>query len=415
MRKAPLRFTYDALKYAQAHSPKAPEFVIFSAPARDILQWAEVDRLSENNLKGAQRPLQPLKVRKVVRYLKADQRNTIPTAVIIALDEASVAFKPTKARSNDGPGVIEIKVSPNSDLPGLIIDGQHRVHGVSTFNETARLNVVAMIGGDDAERAFQFVVINNSSARVSKSHVTALNLQFDTDKLNSRLIESAGLTLGMRDQSYDALQVIDAEPPFKGLLGLPTNSKGFIPPNAIESALALTKDSGALLGIEDLELEVFVAIWSAVHKLRKAEWNEDTRLLQKVSIFAVTAYLLDALEGAQRASSVALDFTDEAVLAREVTRLMDVFPKEFWTAEWASKGLDTSAGRQILMGALKLIDANVRHGRPWHKDVELIDAARLPAASRTSKSKPKPKPNAHKARKTSTKKATTKKATKSRR
>lgn len=412
MRKASPRFTYDALKYAQVPSRNAPQFVIFSAPARDILQWAEVDRLSESNLTGAQRPLHPLKVSKVVKYLKADQRNTIPTAVIIALDEASVTFKPSKARSKEGPGVIEIEVKPKSGRPGLIIDGQHRVHGVSAFNDTARLNVVAMIGGDDAERAFQFVVINNSSARVSKNHVTALNLQYDTDKLNGRLIDSAGLTLGMRDRTYDALQVVDAEAPFEGLLDLPTNSKGFIPPNAIESALALTKDRGALLGIEDLELEVFLTIWTAIHRLRKTEWNEDSRLLQKVSIFSVTAYLLDALEGAQRVSSKTLDFTDGTVVAREVIRLMEVFPKEFWTAEWKAKGLDTSAGRQILMSSLKLIDANVRHGRPWHKDVDLIDPAKLPAASRASKSTPRLAAKKASAKKAASKKASARKKTK---
>ncbi|GEM_PF-705927 len=367
-------FVYDALSYAQVSDKNAPRFVLFHAPAGDIVQWADVDRLAPQNPTGAQRPLHPLKVNKVAKYIAQDKRNTIPTAVIIALDAKSADFTPRSTKSSSGT----LTISSGKRRPGLIIDGQHRVFGAEKHDPEMQLNIVAMLGGDDAERAFQFVVINNTSSRVSKNHIKALNLQFDPETLNRRLLKSAGVSLGIKEGLYDDLQVIDLSPPFKGMLKLPTNENGFIPPNAIEGALAETKERSALLDIQDLELDVFLAIWDAIHDLWKDQWNSKSKLLNKVSIYAITVYVLNTLIAGQRHARRRLDFTDGDVIREEVGELMKVIPKVFWSTEWAGKELDTSLGRRMLLDALELIDANVRFKRPWYDEVSLIDPTRLP-------------------------------------
>lgn len=369
-------FSYDALSYAQVSDKDAPRFVLFHASASDIVQWADVDRLAPENPTGAQRPLHPLKVGKVAKYMGQDKRNTIPTAVIIALDANSAQFTPRSTKSNNGSGTLTISLGKKR--PGLIIDGQHRVFGAEKFDPSMHLNIVVMLGGDDAERAFHFVVINNTSSRVSKNHITALNLQFDPETLNRRLLKSAGVSLGIKEGLYDELQVIDLSQPFKGMLKLPTNKNGFIPPNAVEGALAETKDRSALLDIQDLELDVFLAIWTAIHDLWKSQWNAQSKLLNKVSIYAITVYVLDTLIAGQRRARRRLDFTDGDVIRDEVVGLMEVIPEEFWSTEWTGKELDTSLGRRVLLDALELIDANVQFNRPWYADVSLIDPARLP-------------------------------------
>lgn len=368
-------FSYDALSYAQVPDKDAPRFMLFHASASDIVQWADVDRLAPENPTGAQRPLHPLKVGKVAKYMGQDKRNTVPTAVIIALDVKSAQFTPRSTKSKDGSGTLTISLGKKR--PGLIIDGQHRVFGAAKWDPSMHLNIVVMLGGDDAERAFQFVVINNTSSRVSKNHITALNLQFDPETLNDRLLKSSGVSLGIRGGLYDDLQVIDLYPPFKGMLNLPTNEKGFIPPNAVESALAETKDRSALLNIQDLELDVFLAIWTAIHDLWKDQWNAKSKLLNKVSIYAITVYVLDTLIAVQRHSRRPLDFTDGDVIRDEVLGLMKVIPAVFWSTEWTGKGLDTSLGRRVLLDALELIDANVRFKRNWYSEVSLIDPSRL--------------------------------------
>src|SRR3546814_6332489 len=98
------------------------------------------------------------------------------------------------------------------------------------------LNIVAFIDDDDSERAFQFVVINNSGSRLSNDHIKALNLNFDKEDLNERLISRAGFGLGIRDARYAELQVIDESEPFRGLSHWLTNTDGFIPPIDIEGA-----------------------------------------------------------------------------------------------------------------------------------------------------------------------------------
>lgn len=392
----PRKFTYYALRYAQRGTHDAPGFILFHAPASEIVEWADVDRLEPDNRSGAQRPLRELKVKKVARFLDADARNTIPTAIVVALDDDAVEFSSHKDGNNHGEhGRLTIRMKRGSK-PGLIIDGQHRAFGVAKHSGMHHLNVVAFIGGDDAERAFQFVVINNSATRVTKDHIRALNLSFKPEMLNNRLVKSAGLSLGMGDAKYEDFQYIDSIAPFKGLLQWPTNKNGFVAPNAIESALGATKDRAALLGIEDLERDFFLAIWSRVKHHFSDAWHEDTddrpsHLLQKVAIWALTVYLLDSLEAAQRMSDSPLDFADDETLRKSVERALKRIPTEFWTTTWRAKELDTSQGRQLLLESLKTIDSNVRFDRPWYEKVALIDSADLDEQYSRPKHRRRPK------------------------
>lgn len=315
------QYKYSALRYSQREdSPGAPAFLLFHASAEDITNWADVDRLTPDNLTGAQRPLQQLKVRKVGKYFK-DPKNTIPTSIVIALDEAAVKFTGTDDPSGVGKqGTLTIS-QKGQEKPGLIIDGQHRAFGAAQYSGDIHLNVVAFLGEkdkSDAERAFQFVVINNTASRVKKDHIKALNLSYDKQKLNKRLIESAGLALAMNDQKYDDLQAINGVEPFKGLLKIPTNANGFIAPNAIEGAMAETRDRSSLLAIEDSELEVFLAIWAKIRsQYDKSLWSEfkqpgDSRLLIKVSIFALTIFVLETMYAKLLSEdSTPTDFTDQ--------------------------------------------------------------------------------------------------------
>ncbi|MET4037900.1 MULTISPECIES: DGQHR domain-containing protein [unclassified Bradyrhizobium] len=376
------QFKYNALVYSQRTGSGSPSFVLFHAPAAEVLDWAAVDRLEPDNITGAQRPLKKLKVSKVVRFFDSDKRNTVPTAIVVSLDEKNVTFQgEPDDRGSGSHGTLTISATEGR-IPGLIIDGQHRVFGAAQHAADVHLNVVAFLGGDDAERAFQFVVINNSASRVSKDHIAALSLSYDKEDLNRRLISSAGTTLGLKDSKFDDFQLIDSSEPFAGLLAFPTNEKGFIAPNAIEAALGETRDRTTLLGIEELEPEFFLAIWSRIKHLKKKVWreskpNDRSHLLEKVSIVALTIYILDSLVAAQRMNDSPLDFTDDDILHEYLDRVVTRIPDDFWTADWKAKELDTSAGRQLLLDALNLIDSNVRFGRQWWEHVGLIDLAEL--------------------------------------
>ncbi|BBQ09950.1 MULTISPECIES: DGQHR domain-containing protein [Stenotrophomonas] len=371
--KTQRQFTYSALMYSQRNVKGAPEFVVFHAPAREIVEWADVHRLTPESRTGAQRPLKDLKVKKVSKFIRADPANTIPTSIIVALDPASVKFNGEGDMQAGKVG--EVTINARIAKPGLIIDGQHRVHGAAAELPDMHLNIVAFLGNDDSERAFQFVVINNTASRISRDHIQALNLQFDKDELNGRLISSSGVGLGMAGQKYDDLQVVDVNEPFRGLLKYPTNAKGFIPPSAIESALAETYERSALLGIDGDELELFLSIWSTIKDLRGNAWRAgDSKLLQKVGIYALTVYLLESMISRQRNSDDVIDFSNTQVLEEQVNRVVGRIPEQFWTMEWKSKEMDTSSGRAKLIETLEIIDSNARFNRPWYERVSFVDA-----------------------------------------
>jgi len=360
-------FSYIALGYHQRpDQSSAPRFLLFHAPAGEIVQWADVDRISTDNPTGAQRPIRSLKVNKIAKFFAANKLNTIPTAIIVALDEGSLSFKSRDPFMVSDCATVTIQVD-GKDKPGLIIDGQHRAFGAAKYSGDTQLNVIAFLGGDEAERAFQFVVINNTTTRISKDHIKALNLNYNPKRLNRRLLASSGIGLGLEDTKYEDLLLIDTSEPFKHLIAWPRNADGFIPPNALESALAEVRDRAGRLAIEGFERDVFLEIWTAIKRLRKPQWNQSTRLLFKVSIYALTVFILENLITIQTMTDPPLDLTEEQGLAAAVEKIVGKIPTEFWTSEWTATELDTRSGRNILLEALQQVTSNVSHSRTWYE------------------------------------------------
>ena len=155
--------TYDSLIYRQRNDPGTPEFCLFHAPVSEILSWCDI-KLLENGPDGAQRSLNQSRVRAVRRYLE-DELNTVPTAVIVLL-----SLDPQCYPTGNGNRTAQITIEPQGDTkPGVVIDGQHRLMGVESFDPATHLNVVALLSDDPDEAAFQFFVINNKSARPQSS------------------------------------------------------------------------------------------------------------------------------------------------------------------------------------------------------------------------------------------------------
>jgi DGQHR domain-containing protein len=122
-------YRYYAMTYRQRGS-HGPRFLVFHAPASEIKKWADVDRMSPGNPSGAQRPLREMKARKVARFFEAENDNTIPTAIVVAIDKSAITFvgKKDPTSGNGEHGVLAIAAS--AAKPGLIIDGQHRVYAL---------------------------------------------------------------------------------------------------------------------------------------------------------------------------------------------------------------------------------------------------------------------------------------------
>jgi hypothetical protein len=87
-------FSYRAIRVVQR--PGATPFYLLSAPAQQILQWADVPRKKAQYMAGYQRELDDRHER-ITKYIEQSPLNVIPGAVIVALEESALKVEDDKA------------------------------------------------------------------------------------------------------------------------------------------------------------------------------------------------------------------------------------------------------------------------------------------------------------------------------
>lgn len=354
--------TYSCIPVLQREG--APKFVMFSAPAGEIGQWASVERHTPEGQAGPQRIEKPYKVSSVKSFFDTDAHNTIPTAIVIA-------FKPGASVEQITAGPVpQIKVDWTNGKPGVVVDGQHRLAGVLRHSPTVPLCIVAILDADDAEIAFQFIVINNKAARVSSDHLRSLALHFDEDALAERL-RKVRLHLNPNIRFVGFAQKQD-ESPFRGIINLSSTPEAqrFVPGAAIEDAIkaiAALNHKG-LIEDDDLMLSFFFSIWKVIKLKWAAAWNGESKLLNKVPIVALTSFI--GHHCISRSDMGELDINNPELVEAYTAKIIDKLNIELWTREWAVAGLDTTAGRKLMRESLEQIMRNPPE--QWDKEVPLL-------------------------------------------
>ena len=371
-------FRYSCIQNEQRTTDGAPQFLLFRATAEEINEWAQIERHTKETKKGPQRLPKPAKVAEVKRFLEKDQRNTIPTALLISL---TVPVANIKHISKDHQEVVLLNFDYDETAnppvkPGMIVDGQHRLLGVLQYDAHMLLNVVAMINASDDETAFQFLVVNNKASRVSTNHLRALALKYHEDSLSKRLRD---IRMSI-SQHIDFVGLVDTEigSPFRGIINWPNNEtldqppRGFVAPNAIESCIAYIKQK-RIPELEDdaILLGLFLAIWSKVKQQWTNQFVKESHLLEKVPIICLTQFLIDNISFEYDNDS--LDITNFENVAECVARVIDPIPEKFWSSKWSAKSLDTATGRGLLIESLTQIRRNINAGRAWYENVPVVD------------------------------------------
>lgn len=77
--------TYDGLQVIQR--PGAPKFYLLSVAAAELLEWCDVPRAKGNYMAGYQRTLEEKRTKTLTAYLEQSEKNIVPGAVIVAVDE----------------------------------------------------------------------------------------------------------------------------------------------------------------------------------------------------------------------------------------------------------------------------------------------------------------------------------------
>lgn len=109
---------------------------------------------------------------------------------------------------------------------------------MNELDPNLRVNVIALLGANDMEIAFQFLVINNKASKVSTDHIRALALDYKKEELDDRL-RKVRLNLDPRYE-YVGFADNDDASPFRGFIDWPSNrtDQKIIKPAAIEAAVA---------------------------------------------------------------------------------------------------------------------------------------------------------------------------------
>lgn len=384
--------TYFAGKISQRGKGNAVEFATFIANAKDISKWAGIRRVGEHD-KGTQRILKPARAKAIERFLTKDTSNTIPTSIVVAFLPDVVTFTSYQSKLSNcienidftngaeeriDWGAISFEFDPNSkefQRPALIVDGQHRLRGMESIDEDIPTQVVALLDASAEEQAFQFVVINNKSAKVPTDNVKAIISDVTENDLQERL-SKAGVNYG--DIPAVLRDVNDrSDSPFHNLLDWPLNpdeENRTIKLNTIESCLRYLRNQIPAVtdhGDDETEKEVFLSIWKAISKQYSMLWKQNEKFMSKVSINAFNEFVVERLENAWVDETI--DLYEMENIESYVSQLANKITSEFWLKEWNTKLQDNSVVRDLIKNDLRIISHNARNPKKsWNEGLKLL-------------------------------------------
>ncbi|MET3909982.1 DGQHR domain-containing protein [Bradyrhizobium sp. S3.3.6] len=370
-------------------------FLVFVAGAKDIVRWAHADsiKLDRGNV---QRELIAARWRQIKKFFKAHKNNVIPTSVTIAFDESVTKVKNTAAlkkgvvgyvlEQDPGTGTTRV-IFPDEVQPAtFIIDGQHRLKGMSELDFDPMVPVCLFLSMTKLERAFQFVTINNKAHKLATDNLKALYANFDLLKgdLRDRLTH-ASITGSIFATAVDVLNE-DQDSPFHKMVDWVNNrfedGNPLVPPAALENSLkAVNRAFPETKSDESDALAVLYAIWKAIfaeYSITHENAGDFPNLILKATIQSLSEMVVDRIKSdfdpAFSQSAVMDDGGAEA--GKKAAALISGIPAEFWTEEWTLKSLDTSGGRDIIKKDIRILKANM-HANPddataWRKDLNVF-------------------------------------------
>ena len=380
--------TYFGCRVAQRGRGNSVEFVVFVANTNDVIKWSGIRRVGEHE-KGTQRIITPSRVRAIARFLSSNNENTIPVGVVIAFGVNTAKFSTMQTSINEcfpqidttngvtdkiDWGTLSFQFDENAlphERPALIVDGQHRILGMSEVtSENVPVLIVALIEASLEEQAFQFVVINNKAAKVPTDNVKALLASFDEPALQHRLLD-AGVSYG---NISSVLKDVNEQKgsPFKGLLIWPLSNKeqGVIQLTTIETCLRVIREAFRMNDEEDTKKETLLAIWRAASRKFSDLWLKNKKFMSKVNLIALNDYIVDRLVYAWEGDL--LDINQPDRVEAQTENILGSIPSDFWLRDWNYGIQDNTVVRKALKDDLNAISRNVRKKDNWDKDLKTV-------------------------------------------
>lgn len=366
----PSPYKYEAFQFEQ-QSGHSPKLVVFHAPVREVLEWADIDALSHKNI-GPQRERKKARVTQIKRFLTTT--NVIPTAIIVGFDEGTTEFQ-VSAGSTAGYGTLSVK---KAGFAATVVDGQHRLYGIDEYNPQAEVPIVGLLEADELEKTFQFLVINNKASKVPPAHAKALLAKMNEKALAERL-RAARVSLDVAGARDVDLVNSDEESPFFESIDWPTTKKEkrLVQPTAIELSLEYIKNLGVQeFDDRDVRRSVFLAIWKTVKGKWPELWKPQSRMLSKVGIYCLTRFIIDMITSWADSDDINIELTELEEIRKHTGKILQYMDAGFWTTPWAAGaqgGFDTAQGRQRVVDAITQMYRNIRRETDWANDIEILE------------------------------------------
>lgn len=276
-----------------------------------------------------------------------------------------------------------IENADDKDRLALIVDGQHRLAGMSEFEEELPVLVVALLDASNDEQAFQFVVVNNKAKSVKTDNVKAIISDIQDENEFQERLSLSGVNYG---QIPIILREIDNEgtSPFYHLLNWPLNPDAenlqdqnlpVVSLTTIESCLRYIRNQLPDLSEEkdeDTTKELFLTVWNVIANHYDKLWRTNEKFMSKVNISAINEFILDRIESAWFDGSV--DIYDEKDIKDYVLARISDLPAVFWETEWTHPLQDNKVIREMIKEDIKQIVRNKRSRfkTDWYEQLELV-------------------------------------------
>ena len=340
-------FKINGFWLKQRTNEDAPKIFVASVKVKELFKYSTVDLITED-MSGIQRVLIPARARKITKFFDdtKNEKNIVPNSITISIE------KEPSSESTETELIFE---SDEKDEFIKIIDGQHRIAGMNKSNEDLTILITAFINPSPEEKAFQFIVINNKSHKVPTLHVKSLISNFNTieEDLQTRL-NNVGISFS-HIKDVDLVDKED-ESPLRGFVQWTGNDNGIIPLTSLETSFKYIQDRIVEAKDDDsLKRGILYQIWNGVQEVYPTLWKTDLKInhLFDKSVFIILTTML--IDDAFSYCDKKREFTgenvtifDDNIFSDSAKVFLRNFPDSFWTTEWSKKGLDTSAGKNLI-------------------------------------------------------------------
>jgi DGQHR domain-containing protein len=287
-----------------AISPKQSSFAqvfSFSAKAKDIFEFATIDRISrddDGNLQGFQRPQVANHIREIRDYL-AKEDAILPNSVVVAFTSGA------NVSASSIPGISEVTITIGDKPLGLIVDGQQRLTALSQLPEKDfEVLVSCIICPSEDELRRQFILINNTRP-LPKSLIYELLPTVDglPPRLSSRAMASS-LTERLNFDEVSSLH---------NKVKMHTNPTGILQDTVIQKMIMNSLENGALRELVsqpdgmETSFQLISDFYQAVAETFPEAWDRQTprssRLVHGAGIIAM-GYVMEHLYFTMKARNV---------------------------------------------------------------------------------------------------------------